>query len=62
MPEKPLYDKAEELWQSLAAVKQMAEHGITPDPSKLNEILINNRPTLNEKEWVKADDLYSRNA
>lgn len=39
----PLYQKAETLWQTLAAVKLQAAAGFAPDPNVLNNVLIQNR-------------------
>lgn len=38
-----LYQKAENLWQTLAAIKLQAAAGFAPDPNVLNNVLIQNR-------------------
>lgn len=44
-----LFDKAEQLWQTLAYANQMAKDGLPVDTEKISEILETNRPALTEK-------------
>lgn len=46
---KPLYDKAETLWQTLCAVWQAANNGQVTDPKEIDKVLKDNRPRLEDR-------------
>ena len=45
-----LYDKAENMWQTLAGIVLQAEAGIAPDPELIRTVLQANRPTISDKK------------
>jgi hypothetical protein len=49
MNNKPLYDKAETLWQTLCAVWQASLNGVQIDPKELDKVLKENRPKVEDK-------------